>query len=265
MLIIYAIILGIVQGITEFLPVSSSGHLVVASNILGITDAFTFDVLLNFGSLAALIFYYRHRIMAIINKIIKNKDWALALKVVVATTPAVIVGLLLNSFIVYLNEMIWVVVATLTIVGVLMILYGKENKDADNRNIEQSVGWPTAIKIGLAQVLALVPGVSRSGITILTGLRNNLSAEKAAEFSFLLAIPITTGASIKTLLSDSGMDFIKNNFAAFAIGNIVCFIAGILAINFLIKLVSKRGLKDFGWYRIILASILSVLLLAGIL
>jgi undecaprenyl-diphosphatase len=146
-----------------------------------------------------------------------------------------------------------------------MILIGKANEGADEREVEKSVGWRLALKTGLAQALALIPGVSRSGITMLVGLRNNLSATRAAEFSFLLAIPIIAGASLMTLLSSDGIDFIQNNMAAFIVGNVVCFISGILAINFLIKLISKRGLRDFGWYRVVLAAILIILVLLGIL
>jgi undecaprenyl-diphosphatase len=263
MSILDAIILGLVQGITEFLPVSSSGHLVITSYLLGSSDAFTFNVLLNFGSLAALVVYYRARIISMITGIINNKDWNLALKLILAMIPAVVIGLTFASYIEQLNEYIWVVVATLIIVGVLMILFGKAKEDADDRDISKSVGWKLSLKFGLAQALALVPGVSRSGITILTGINSKLSAEKATEFSFLLAIPIIAGASLKVLLSPDGLLVINNNLLAFIIGNIVCFISGILAINFLTKLVGRRGLKDFGWYRVGLASVLAILLLTG--
>jgi undecaprenyl-diphosphatase len=265
MSIINAIILGLVQGITEFLPISSSGHLVIASQLLGIGNAFTFDVLLNFGSLLALIIYYRERIWSIILRIFSGKEWSLVLKVITATIPAVIIGLAFNDYIEKMNGMIWVVIIMLIVVGIPMIIAGEANKNADDREIEKSVGWRLTVKTGLAQALALIPGVSRSGITILTGLRNNLSAARAAEFSFLLAIPIIAGASLKTLVSSNGINFVKNNLMAFTVGNIVCFVSGMLAISFLIKLISKRGLKDFGWYRVILAVLLAVLAIIGIL
>lgn len=264
MSIINAIILGLVQGITEFLPISSSGHLAITSHLLGIGNAFTFDVLLNFGSLIVLIIFYRKRIWSIIVRIFSGKEWLLLAKVVIATIPAVAIGLLLNKQIEQLNGLVWVSIIMLIVVGIPMIIAGKANKNADDREVEESVGWKLSIKTGLAQALSLIPGVSRSGITILTGLRNNLSAARAAEFSFLLAIPIIAGASFKTLLSSDGINFVKNNLVAFTVGNIVCFVSGMLAINFLIKLISKRGLKDFGWYRVILAVILIILSLLGI-
>lgn len=265
MSIINAIILGLVQGLTEFLPISSSGHLVITSHFLGVGNAFTFDVLLNFGSLAALLVYYRVKIWSIIVKIFSGNEWGLVLKIVAATVPAVLIGLTFSNYIEQLNGMIWVVIVMLLVVGIPMIISGRANENADDRELERSVGWQLAAKIGIAQAIALMPGVSRSGITILAGIRNNLSAERAAEFSFLLAIPIIAGASLKTLLSHDGIEFVQNNFAAFAIGNIVCFVSGILAISFMIKLISKRGLKDFGWYRVIMAIILAILLLLGLL
>ena len=265
MSIIDAIVLGFVQGVTEFIPVSSSGHLVIASKLLGVGSSFTFDVLLNFGTLLALVIFYRKRIWSIITKVFKDKDWSLVAKLIAATIPAVIIGLAFDDIIEQLNNYIVVVIISLVVIGVLMIFGGKENKEADDREISQSVDWKKTIKIGLAQMLALIPGVSRSGITILTGLRSNLSAKKAAEFSFLMAIPITAGAAFKTLLSSGGIEFVKTNFPAFIIGNIVSFAFGMIAINFLIKLISKRGLRDFGYYRIALAAVLTTLLVVSIL
>ena len=265
MTIICAIILGLIQGVTEFIPVSSSGHLVIMSHILNVGDAFTFDVLLNIGTLLALVIYYRKRIWSIIKRIFSGNEWPLVAKVIIATIPAVFIGILFDSQIEKLNEIIWVVVATLIIVGVLMIVSGKAKEKADDREIEESVGWKTSIKMGIAQALALIPGTSRSGITILAGLKSNLSAAKAAEFSFLMAIPIIAGASFKTILSSSGRLFIQSNLVAVIIGNIVSFAAGMLAINFLIKFISKHGLKMFGWYRVGLAAILTILLVLNIL
>lgn len=260
MSIIDAIVLGLVQGITEFIPVSSSGHLVIFSHLLGVGNAFTFDVLLNFGTLLALIIFYKKLIWSITQRMFNGKEWPLVAKIIIATIPAVLIGILLKSQIEWLNGMIWVVVIMLVVIGIPMILVGKPKDNADDREIEKSVGWKATAKIGLAQILAFIPGTSRSGITILAGLRSNLSAARAAEFSFLLAIPIIAGASLKTLLSDGGVGFIKDNLAAVAVGNIASFVAGILAISFLMKLIAKRGLKDFGWYRIVLAVLLVVFL-----
>lgn len=264
MSILYAIILGLVQGATEFIPVSSSGHLVIINHLLNIGDGFTFDVLLNIGTLAALVIFYRKRIWDIAKKILSGKAWPLLIKIIIATIPAVAIGLMFNDLIFKLNGMIWVVIMALVVVGILMIVDGKAKDQADDREIEESVGWRTTIKVGLAQTVALIPGISRSGVTILAGLKSNLSAARAAELSFLMAIPIIAGASFKTILSSEGINFIQNNLGAVIVGNIASFVAGIIAISFLIKLLSNRGLKYFGWYRIILAVVLSILLLFNI-
>ena len=264
MSIIDAIVLGLVQGVTEFIPISSSGHLVITSHLLGVGSVFTFDVLLNLGTLLALVIFYRKRIWSIIVRIFSGSEWKLLAKVILATIPAVAIGVLLRSQIEWLNGMIWVVIAMLVVIGIPMILVGREKKTADNREIEKSVGWRATAAIGIAQALALIPGTSRSGITILAGLRSNLSAARTAEFSFLLAIPIIAGASFKTLL-DGGFEFISNNMGVVLVGNIASFVAGMLAVSFFIKFISKNGLKVFGWYRIGLASILAILVLVGII
>ena len=259
-----AIILGLVQGLTEFIPVSSSGHLVITSHLLNVDSAFTFDVLLNFGTLTALLIYYRKKIADILKRSLLVKEWSLLAKLLAATIPAVFIGLAFGDNIKQLNESVWVVIVMLVLVGILMIRYGHARPDATDEPIEKTVGWRTTFKIGVAQAIALIPGTSRSGITILTGLQSKLSAQKAAEFSFLLAIPTILGASLKVLVTDGGFAFVKDNIGVVVVGNLVSFTAGILAISFLIKLLGKRGLKDFGWYRIGLAGVLTVLLLTGV-
>jgi undecaprenyl-diphosphatase len=260
-----SVILGLVQGITEFLPISSSGHLVITSHLLNVGNSFTFDVLLNFGTLGALIIYYRKRIWSIIKRAFLGKEWGLLAKVIAATIPAAVLGIIFSNQIEKLNDKVWLVIAMLFIVGLIMIFKGNARPEADNTEIEKSVGWRTTFKVGLAQAIALIPGVSRSGITILTGLQSKLSAAKAAEFSFLLAIPIIAGASLKTLLSNDGMQFVKDNLGQVAIGNLVSLLSGLIAVSFLIKLLSSRGLKDFGWYRVGLATALVILAVTGII
>jgi undecaprenyl-diphosphatase len=260
-----AIILGLVQGLTEFIPVSSSGHLVIASQLLHVQNAFTFDTLLNFGTLLALVIFYRKRIWSLIVRVLKGRDWKLVGQLIAATVPAVIIGFAFSAQIEKLNNMIWVVIFMLVSVGIVMVVAGKPNPDADDEELEKSVSWPIAIKIGLIQALALIPGTSRSGVTILMGLRNNLSAARAAEFSFLLAIPVLAGGSLKTLASESGRLLIQNNTGQFIVGNLVAFASGMLAISFLLKLLGSRGLKDFGWYRIASGAVLAILLITGII
>lgn len=265
MSLLHAIILGLVQGLTEFIPVSSSGHLVIVSHLLGLNNAFTFDSLLNFGTLLALIIYFRARIWSLIIRMFKGKEWPLILKVIIATVPAIVAGVMLDKQIEHLNTIVPVVIVMLILVAIPMIVWGKENAKANNEEIEKSISKMTSIKIGIAQAFALIPGVSRAGLTILTGLRCNLSAKRAAEFSFLLAIPVIAGASFKILLSQEGTDFVSNNLGATVVGNIMSFLSGLLAVSFFISLLGKRGLKDFGWYRLGLAVVLIILLITGII
>jgi len=260
-----AIVLGLVQGVTEFIPVSSSGHLVITSHLLNIGNAFTFDSLLNIGTLLALIIYYRARVWQIIKRLFYAKEWSFVLKVITATVPAVIVGVVFGQQVTRLNDMVWVVIVMLVVIGVPMIVMGKANKEADDRPLEKSLLWSTTIKVGVAQAISLIPGTSRSGITILTGLRSKLSAAKAAEFSFLMAIPIIAGASLKILLSSEGMTFVRDNPGQFLVGNGMAFISGMLAISYFIKWLSVSGLKFFGWYRIGLAGVLIILVITGII
>jgi len=260
-----AIVLGLVQGLTEFIPVSSSGHLVIFNHLLGLEGEFIFDVLLNFGTLTALIIYYRKRIGELIKRTVLGKEWVLLAKLLAATIPAFAVGMVLASQIKALNDFIWVVIVMLVVLAIPMILYGKERAGADNREMEKSITWPIAAKVGVMQAFALIPGTSRSGITILTGLQSKLSAERAAEFSFMLAIPTIAGASFKVLLMDGGLTYITQNVGVVLVGNIVSFLSGIFAVGFLLRLLSTRGLKDFGWYRIGLAVLLTILLVTGII
>lgn len=260
-----AIVLGLVQGLTEFIPVSSSGHLVIFNHLLGLQGEFIFDVLLNFGTLTALIVYYRKRIWSLIKRTVFGKEWGLLAKLIAATIPAFVIGMILADQIKSLNNFIWVVVVMLVVVAIPMILYGKAREGADDREMEKSITWPIAAKVGLMQAVALIPGTSRSGITILTGLQSKLSAARAAEFSFMLAIPTIAGASFKVLLMDGGISYISHNLGIVIVGNVVSFLSGIFAVGFLLRLLSTRGLKDFGWYRIGLATVLTILLVTGII
>jgi undecaprenyl-diphosphatase len=260
-----SMILGLIQGVTEFIPVSSSGHLVIVSHILGLGDTFAFDVLLNFGTLLALMTYYQKRIWQIIKRLITGKQFKLIALLMMATIPAATVGLLFDEQISNLNTKVWVVIIMLIVVGIPMIIFGRENTPANDEELDKTISWTTSIKIGLAQAIALIPGTSRSGITILAGLKCGLSAKKAAEFSFLLAIPIIAVASFKMLFSEAGLNYVNDNLGAVIIGNLVSFATGLLAVKFLISLIGKRGLKDFGWYRLGLAIVLIILLVTGII
>ncbi len=261
MSIFAAIILGLVQGLTEFIPVSSSGHMILAAKLFNIPSNFTFDVALNIGTLLALLLYYRVVLLDIWRRLVRNRDWQLVLKLAVATLPAIVVGFALQSFIEDELQSAWIVVIMLLLVGGLMVLSGRHNKGKTIDRLPLS----GALRIGLAQVVALIPGTSRSGVTVLAGEREGLTAVEAAKFSFLLAIPTISGALLKVVAGSEGRAFVADNLTAVVMGNIVSFVAGYMAVTFLIDLLGKKGLRPFGWYRIGLGALLICLLFAKII
>lgn len=258
MTILQSIILGGVQGITEFLPISSSGHLIIAGQLFDIPSTFEFGVLLNIGTLAALLIFFRSRIFKILNDIFRNKNYRYALYVLTASVPTLIIGFIGNSFFKSLDSSTWLIVSMLIIVGALMVVFGKEKSN-------RAVGQKDSYIIGAAQAVALIPGTSRSGITILVALMRGVGAKEAAEFSFMLAIPTISGAIVHTLIGGSAISFARENIGIIFFGNLASFILGALAIKALLKLVTLKGLRPFGWYRLCLGAVISVLLLFEII
>ncbi len=259
--IVAAIILGLVQGLTEFIPVSSSGHIVLVQNILNLPSNFKFDVLLNFGTLLALVLYYRSTITEIVFDVVRRRDVKLALRLAVATIPAVTVGLLLGDFIENSLQSVWVVITMLIVVGTFMVLFKHRSKGKELNKLTVF----DAFKIGLVQAVALIPGTSRSGSTILMGQAVGLGSNDAARFSFMLAIPTIFGATMKVALSGDGRQFIAENIGLILLGNVMSFLAGAFAVRFLIRILGERGLKPFGFYRLGLSALLIVLLFAKII
>lgn len=260
MTILQAIILGAIQGITEFIPVSSSGHLVLGQQFLGLPHNFTFDVLLNFGTLLALVIFFRKKLYALVHDALTKKRFGYIAMLALATIPAVVIGYTFGDIIDGFGESTWIVVAALLIVGILMIVVGKEKAHVRVEKDKQVTG-KDALFVGAAQAIALIPGTSRSGITILAGLSRGFSSHMATDFSFLLALPVIFGASMKVLLSSEGREFISQNLSLFIAGNLASFIFGALAIATLVAFLRHHSLAIFGWYRIALAGILIVLLL----
>ena len=262
MTIIDAIILGIVQGLTEFIPVSSSGHLVLLDRFTSVESNFEFDVLINIGTLTALMIYFRERLKEIAKRILNGGDQRLARNIVISTVPAVVVGGLFSDlFSGKDTRSEYVVISMLFIVGLLMVIPWKIETTPDKPESLYRVPKPEALYIGLAQVLALIPGTSRSGITILAGRLNKLTYNRAAEYSFLLAIPVMFGAIVKVLLGSEGRDFVSHNLEAMLIGNVVAFVCGMFAISLVMKFLSTSGLWVFGYYRIALAVLLLIIVL----
>lgn len=265
--LIIAIILGFIQGVTEFLPVSSSGHVLIFSRIFQNPSSFEFDVLVSFGTLFAVIIYYRKRFLEIFADLLKRKDLNLTLKLTVATIPAVIVGFFFKDLIeLYLHGVNTAIFMLLSI-GALMIWSArwKPNESlAVNKDLHK-ITYRHAFIIGLAQCVALISGSSRSGVTMLAALKQGFNTKVAAEWSFLMSVPVIFGASIRVLLSEGGMQFISENTEVFIIANLISFVSGIVAIYVLLKILQNNGLYWFGWYRVGLGVVLILLVAIGVI
>jgi undecaprenyl-diphosphatase len=260
MLIITTIILGLIQGLTEFIPVSSSGHLIIGQTLLGVGSDHLFLEFINFGTLVALLVFFRKRIVNILVDIFKNRNYRLARNIIITSIPAGIIGLLSAKYIEshdFFNSLITVTVS-LAIVGTLMILAEKLPKASPVKDGEH-LSKSRALIIGLAQTVALVPGVSRSGATILSARFLGLKPAEAAEYSFLASIPVMLGVTAKTFVSDHA--YLNAHLGTLALSNLVAFISGMIAIGFLMKYLQKHSLAIFGWYRVVLAAVLAVVLL----
>lgn len=256
--LIHVIILAIIEGITEFLPISSTGHMVIASAFMGIgKNEFVkiFEVAIQLGAiLAVVVLYWR--------KFFDFTRWQFYLKLIIAVIPALIFGKLLNDFI---DEKLGnpVFIAVVLLVGGIILLFVDKwfvNPKIDDEN---KIDNPTALKIGLYQVLAIAfPGLSRSAATIIGGMQQKLSRKAAAEFSFFLAVPTMMAATGYKLLK--GYHLINADGVKFLlIGNVIAFIVAVISIRFFITFLTKYGFKVFGWYRIIAGIVLIALYFTG--
>ncbi len=262
--IIEGIILGAVQGLTEFIPVSSSGHLVIVESLMNGHASHLFLEYINIGTVMALIVYFWPKIRAFTIDAISGRDRRMAVRVIISTLPAGIIGFTFADFIESTSFFgnVWVVVASLFFVGLLMVLI---DKIARKPLLEsgQQISKARALAIGFAQAAALVPGVSRSGATIIAGRLAGLNSAAAAEYSFLMSIPIMLGVAVKLFASSEDRAYLFDNIEVLVLSNVAAFLCGILTVSFLMKYLSKHGLKLFGWYRIILASIIACALVVG--
>lgn len=255
-----SVILGLIQGLTEFIPISSSGHLVIAQTFMSGAGDHLFLEFINIGTMLALLVFFRKKVWNIITDVFVKKNFRLATNIILTALPAGIIGFFLSDFIgstAFFTSAV-VVVFTLAIVGFVMVILEKLPKLSPIENGEKMPWW-RALIIGGAQVLALIPGTSRSGSTIITGRLMGLSAAEAAEYSFLASLPIMVGVTLKVLLTDT--DYLVANAGTLALSNFAAFISGLFAVGFLMRYLSKHGLAVFGWYRIGLAIILATILL----
>ncbi|WPP51931.1 undecaprenyl-diphosphate phosphatase [Catalinimonas niigatensis] len=244
--IIDSIILGIIEGITEFLPISSTGHMILTAHLLKIQEnefVKTFEVLIQLGAISAIVWLYAKRFLT---------NWNLYFKLIAAFIPTGIFGFLAYDFIkLYLFSPV-VVAISLVIGGIILVLIDDKIENNSSRWMSVAdISYKNAFLIGLFQCLAMIPGVSRAAATIIGGVFNGLSKKQAAEFSFLLAVP--------TMLAASGYDLLKSNIAFtndqllyLAIGFLVSFVSAWFAVRLFLKLLEKFGFKYFGYYRIVL-------------
>ncbi|MBQ8694817.1 MAG: undecaprenyl-diphosphate phosphatase [Bacteroidaceae bacterium] len=270
------IIIAIVEGLTEFLPVSSTGHMIITQNVLGVEStefvkAFTF--IIQFGAILSVVVLYWKRFFHLnhtpapegasaLKRFLHKYDFYW--KLLVAFIPAAVLGLLFSDMIDAMLESVTVVATTLILGGIFMLfcdrIFNKGNDDTELT--EKRAFW-----IGMFQCISMIPGVSRSMATIVGGMAQKLSRKKAAEFSFFLAVPTMFAATLfkmlKLFMEPAGMEIITNNLGTLLIGNIVAFIVAMLAIKFFISFVTKYGFKAFGWYRIVLGGVILLLLLTG--
>lgn len=263
-----AVLLGLTQGLTEFIPVSSSGHLEIMRNIIGASgDNFhLFLEFINIGTLLALLIFFRKRIAKILVDVFKKHNYRLAINIIITSVPAALIGLFAARFIEetpFFGHIVSVAVA-MAVVGIIMIIIEKLPTLSKLKN-EDKLTKPRALVIGLAQVLALIPGVSRSGSTIITGRLMGLNSKSAAEYSFLASIPLMCGVVLKMFLSSSDRAYFMDNFWALTLSNVVAFAAGMFALRFVLKyLAKKNSLQTFGWYRVVVAAIVLVFVLIQI-
>lgn len=270
------IIIAIVEGLTEFLPVSSTGHMIITQNILGVEStpfvkAFTF--IIQFGAILSVIVLYWKRFFRLnhtpapegasaLKRFLYKYDFYW--KLLVAFIPAAVLGLLFSDMIDAMLESVVVVAVTLILGGIFMLFCDKIfNKGSDETELtEKRAFW-----IGMFQCISMIPGVSRSMATIVGGMAQKLTRKRAAEFSFFLAVPTMFAATLfkmlKLFTEPEGMEIITNNMSTLLIGNIVAFIVALLAIKFFISFVTKHGFRAFGWYRIIIGGVILLLLLTG--
>ena len=264
--ILKAILIGIVQGITEWLPVSSTGHMILVNEFvrLDVSDAFfeLFEVVIQFGSILAVLILFFDKLNPFSRKKdeeMKKKTWTLWFRVIIAVLPAAIIGLILDD---WFQEKFYnyvSVAVALVFYGVLFIIIERRNKNKEMKyNDVYDIDCVTALEIGMFQVLSIIPGTSRSGSTILGASTLSVSRSAAAEFSFFLAVPVMIGASGYKLLkyiSNVGLVFTATELIVLIVGTLVAFTVSLVVIKFLMNFVRKHSFESFGWYRIALGII----------
>jgi undecaprenyl-diphosphatase len=259
-----SIVIAIVEGLTEFLPISSTAHMKITNSLMGMQpDAFTdmFEVVIQLAAILSVVTIY-------FKKFFQFKDFSFYTKLVVAVIPALIAGLLLKKYIDAALSNLWFI-AFIMIGGGIFLLFIDKIFTKNKMDNEENISYPKAFMIGCFQVLSvLLPGLSRSAATIIGGMSQKLTRRLAAEFSFFLAVPTMFAASAKSMLDvykDHREVLVKENFTTLGIGAVISYIVALLAIKFFIEYLQKHGFKIFGWYRIVAGAIVLILLQQGII
>ncbi|MDB5286377.1 MAG: undecaprenyl-diphosphatase [Mucilaginibacter sp.] len=256
--LIHVIVLAIIEGITEFLPISSTGHMIIASSVMGIASndfVKLFTVAIQFGAILSVVVLYFKRFF-------QSLDFYF--KLIVAFIPAAIFGLLFSKKIDALLDSALTVGITMFVGGVILLFVDKWFSQSVVKE-EKQISYLTALKIGFFQCLAMIPGTSRSAASIVGGMAQKLSRKAAAEFSFFLAVPTMFAATVKKLYDfyKEGHVFTGEEIKLLAIGNVIAFIVALLAIKTFITFLERRGFQLFGWYRILVGGIIIILIVSG--
>ncbi|MBD3363147.1 undecaprenyl-diphosphatase [Candidatus Dojkabacteria bacterium] len=251
-----SIILGIVQGITEFLPISSSAHLVVIPEILGWeAHSTSFDIILHAGTLVAILIFFWKDIRNIILNLSEKNNWKLVLNILITAIPAGIIGFLFKDFIDSYFKSISSISIMLILLGVIMLFI----KDKKIKKRIETLSLFDSLYIGIGQILSLIRGTSRSGVTIISGKLVGLDLKQSAKYSFLAGIPLLVGVCAYQLLDFYSQGFGQTSPSNLLLGFLSSLLSGLIAIQFLMKILEKWGLKGFGAYRIILGLLLFIL------
>ena len=258
-----AILLGLLEGLTEFLPVSSTGHLILASELLGFTGegSVAFKIAIQLGAILAVLVAYRQRFAHVLVGLGRREPDAVHFtrNILIGFLPAMVIGAFAYSAIRELIQSPTTVAVALIVGGILILLIEKMVKPRAQTSVEK-MGWKTAAGVGVVQCLAMIPGVSRSGATIMGGLLMGLDRKTAAEFSFFLAVPTMTAATAYSLYKERAL-LNLDDLGLIAIGFVVAFCSALLVVKWLVGFVSRHGFAPFAWYRILLGgAALAVLL-----
>jgi len=247
-----ATILGVVEGLTEFLPISSTGHQIIVADLIGFGGerAMAFNIIIQLGAILAVVWEFRRKILDVITGLPREREaQRFTVNLIIAVLPAVILGIMFADLIhQYLFNPI--TVATALVIGGVIMLWAERREHVVHAETVDDMTWVDALKVGCAQCLAMIPGTSRSGATIISGLLFGLSRKTATEFSFFLAMPTMVGAAVYSGFKYRHL-FQPDDFPVIAIGFVVSFIFAMIAVKALLKFIASHSYAAFAWYRIV--------------